>query len=94
MREDEEHLPEEEHHIARALSDLDELPSTQKLALMRDYLIAATFKDCSFIVTFQQEDLKKRSQLRIIDTDMKQIGKIPVHYELDQKILQCSKNIV
>jgi len=90
---------------------LGELPRPLALRALEDYLLAATFKDCSLILAFSEvnEEVSGRREslielpnagfvnagevgrelfyhMLLIDTDLKHVSKIPVHYEKDQSI--------
>lgn len=89
-------------------SFLHDLSLEESLKIVRDYLIAATAKDCSLMISFRPvEDvgdsefnslfLKSSYQyfdykVNFIDLDMKPLQKMDYYYELDQKIVNFYAN--
>ena len=78
------------------------LPHNQALAVLRDYLIAATAKDCSIMIAFRNDEGNAvhscgerieaagsmwRFHIAIVDLDMKSLQKLDTHMHLDQQIL-------
>ena len=86
---------EAEH--ARAVAQLLALTDEEALMVIRDYLIAATAKDCSIMIACRQcPDIhpsrhETRSvygyQVRVADLDLKAASKIESHVKLDAEIL-------
>ncbi|KAK8962529.1 Inositol-pentakisphosphate 2-kinase [Platanthera guangdongensis] len=83
-------------------SFLHDLSLEESLKIVRDYLIAATAKDCSLMISFRHAEdmgddefnsvfLKSSNQyfdykVNFIDLDMKPLQKMDYYYELDQEI--------
>ena len=79
----------------------------EKKAAIRDYLIAATAKDCSIMMAFRQADTQEVEQrnnmdrlcaiecsVHLADLDIKPISKLPSHWKLDQDIVRnACKNV-
>ena len=88
--------PHEAEH-ARAVAQLLALTDQEALGVIRDYLIAATAKDCSIMIACRQcPDIhpsrhETRSvyeyQVRVADLDLKAASKIESHMRLDAEIL-------
>lgn len=75
------------------------------LAAIRDYLVAATAKDCSVLLTFRRDseatstgqcvhvqDVTLEWKSNIIDVDRKQMTKIQAHHVLDKEIMEVARN--
>ncbi|CAO2835121.1 unnamed protein product [Amaranthus hypochondriacus] len=91
-------------------NSLHSIPFEESVKIVRDYLIAATAKDCSLMISFRpREDDNPESHYRsiyldstkqrfdvkayFIDLDMKPLNKMEFYYELDQKIVDCYKQM-
>ena len=72
-------------------------------AAIRDYLIAATAKDCSIMVAFQRlnrgedgdigETCTIDCSLHLADLEFKPMSKLKSHFHLDQEILQNARDL-
>lgn len=83
---------------------LHDIPLDRSVKILRDYLIAATAKDCSLMISFRQRSEEVGSadnsvyleatdqtfdyKAYFIDLDMKPLKKMEYYYELDQKIVR------
>lgn len=106
---------EQTQEFLQRLEHFCNMPRKQALGVLQDYLIAATFKDCSLILTLCKSNEEKRIlqkasekpnagiltvhatddfvyQIQLIDTDMKDASKIPLHYDLDKRILSSASS--
>ncbi|MBA0836913.1 hypothetical protein Goarm_009102 [Gossypium armourianum] len=86
-------------------TSLHSIPLDQSLKIVKDYLIAATAKDCSLMISFRpKEDGRLPShntvylgstnqafeyKVYFIDLDLKPLKKMEAYYELDKKIVSC-----
>lgn len=76
----------------------------EKIACVRDYLIAATAKDCSIMIAFRRsrvpDDMSEAKALllnykvRIADLDYKALYKVQHHFDLDTEILHTANRAV
>ncbi|KAI0306798.1 inositol-pentakisphosphate 2-kinase [Multifurca ochricompacta] len=58
------------------------------------YLLSATFKDCSLIITLRPRSAhEESSSIKVIDLDFKSVNKIPGWFNLDEKIVKVYANI-
>lgn len=84
---------------------VDKMPVAQKIAATRDYLIAATAKDCSIMMAFRQAEKQSADliglddqlftiecSVHLADLDFKSLSKVPAHFALDQEILQHARD--
>ena len=86
----------------QAMKSILSLPRNQALAVLRDYLIAATAKDCSIMIAFRNDEKNAvhscgerieaagstwSFRVAIVDLDMKSLQKLDTHMHLDQQIL-------
>lgn len=86
---------EAEH--GKAIAQLLALPDVDALAIIRDYLIAATAKDCSIMVACRPCPNRQSSeselytvyeyQVRVADLDLKAASKIVSHREVVAEIV-------
>ena len=82
---------------ARAIAQLLALTPPEALRVIRDYLIAATAKDCSIMIACRLRSESDPSanelqslyeyRVRVVDLDMKSTSKIESHMRLDAEIL-------
>ena len=92
-----EGLDASEADHARAIAQLLALTNEDALKIIRDYLIAATAKDCSIMIACRQcPDMNilrhetqsyYECQVRVADFDLKATSKIESHMRLDAEIL-------
>ncbi|KAK5831705.1 inositol-pentakisphosphate 2-kinase-like [Gossypium arboreum] len=91
-------------------TSLHSIPLDQSLKIVKDYLIAATAKDCSLMISFRpKEDGRLPShntvylgstnqafeyKVYFIDLDLKPLKKMEAYYELDKKIVSCYSQMV
>ncbi|CAN1323354.1 Inositol-pentakisphosphate 2-kinase [Linum perenne] len=80
---------------------LHSIPMDESLKIVKDFLIAASAKDCSLMFSFAPTDdghgsvhLPSSNQtydykVNYIDLDLKRLKKMEGYYELDQKIVKC-----
>ena len=92
------------------VGQLESMSRAEALDALEGYLIAATFRDCSLIITFANWNAETSSQKRglfalpnagiitgvseqdvfyrmqLIDTDLKHVSKIPVHFQKSEQI--------
>jgi inositol-pentakisphosphate 2-kinase len=90
-----------EHY--KATSQLLALPLSVALGIIRDYLIAATAKDCSIIIACRHcpesipsnDDLhfNFQYQVKVADLDLKASSKIVTHMEVDAKIVATHRSL-
>uniref|UniRef100_A0A2P2MT19 Inositol-pentakisphosphate 2-kinase n=2 Tax=Rhizophora mucronata TaxID=61149 RepID=A0A2P2MT19_RHIMU len=89
---------------------LHSLSMDESLMIVKDYLIAATAKDCSLMICFRpREDGEFESphslylqatgqnfdyKVNFIDLDMKPLKKMEDYHQLDRKILNCYAQMV
>ncbi|CAN0872475.1 Inositol-pentakisphosphate 2-kinase [Linum grandiflorum] len=83
------------------VASLHSIPMDESLKIVKDFLIAASAKDCSLMFSFTATDdahgsihLPSSSQkfhykVNFIDLDLKRLKKIEEYYKLDQKIVKC-----
>lgn len=70
----------------------------RKLAIIRDYLIASTAKDCSIMIACQFMEMPSESNLQLFcsvhvaDLDYKALSKLKKHYVLDQEIVAAARS--
>uniref|UniRef100_A0A7N0VI84 Inositol-pentakisphosphate 2-kinase n=1 Tax=Kalanchoe fedtschenkoi TaxID=63787 RepID=A0A7N0VI84_KALFE len=76
--------------------ELHTIPFHESLEIARNYLIAATAKDCSLIISFRRKGDSNSASLNeqefdhkafFIDLDMKSLDRMKHYYELDQEIV-------
>lgn len=85
-------------------SSLHSIHMDESLKIAKDYLIAATAKDCSLMISFrpmkdgafgsphvylQSTNQSFNYKVNFIDLDLKPLKKMVDYYELDKKILNC-----
>ncbi|KAK8988986.1 hypothetical protein V6N11_030357 [Hibiscus sabdariffa] len=85
-------------------TSLHSIPLDESLKIVKDYLIAATAKDCSLMISFRPKEdglpshntvyLESTDQVfeykvNFIDLDLKPLKKMEAYYELDKKIVSC-----
>ncbi|GMI82538.1 hypothetical protein like AT1G22100 [Hibiscus trionum] len=91
-------------------TSLHSIPLDESLKIVKDYLIAATAKDCSLMISFRpKEDGRLPShntvylgstdqvfeyKVYFIDLDLKPLKKMEAYYELDKKIVSCYSQMV
>ncbi|KAH9624291.1 hypothetical protein KSS87_014019 [Heliosperma pusillum] len=92
-------------------SSLHSLPLEESRKIVKDYLTAATAKDCSLMISFRpMQEGDPESHYRtmylnstnqrfkckacFIDLDLKPLKKMEFYYELDQKIVNCYRQMV
>ncbi|CAN0875014.1 Inositol-pentakisphosphate 2-kinase [Linum grandiflorum] len=99
-----------EAKLLHTCASLHSIPMDKSLKIVKDYLIAATAKDCSLMISFTPSDGNGGSQynsihlpstnqkfdykVNFIDLDMKPLKNIEDYYELDQKIVKCYSQLV
>jgi hypothetical protein len=67
-----------------AIPDREPTTRTEKIALIRRFLLSATARDCSFMVTMTESGGRHRT--KILDTDFKGKEKIHGYYELAKEL--------
>ncbi|KAK8580884.1 hypothetical protein V6N12_071134 [Hibiscus sabdariffa] len=85
-------------------TSLHSITLDESLKIVKDYLIAATAKDCSLMISFRRKEdglpshntvyLESTDQVfeykvNFIDLDLKPLKKMEAYYELDKKIVSC-----
>ncbi|XP_074280096.1 inositol-pentakisphosphate 2-kinase-like [Silene latifolia] len=92
-------------------SSLHSLPLEESRKIVKDYLIAATAKDCSLMISFRpmhegdpeshyrtvylnSTNQRFKCKACFIDLDLKPLKKMEFYYELDQKIVNCYRQMV
>ncbi|KAK9742682.1 hypothetical protein RND81_03G190600 [Saponaria officinalis] len=92
-------------------NSLHSAPFDESQKIVKDFLLAATVKDCSLMISFrpmQKEDTEshyktinlnsigQRFECKacFIDLDLKLLKKMEYYYELDQKIVDCYRQMV
>lgn len=83
--------------------ELHSIPLNESLKIVRSYLIAATVKDCSLIISFRPKWHTKSECMDgqefdhkafFIDLDMKPLNKMERYYKLDQEIVSNYKKVM
>lgn len=94
-------LPNETPDTSEYINEMRHLSSVhaeQKATFIRDYLIAATAKDCCIMIAWQYSDLENTRgdmlnihfAVRVADLDFKPLSKLDTHYGLDRDILKVA----
>ena len=83
----------------QAISYLRILPREAKITILREYLIAATAKDCSIMIAFRAAEKVNLSgsialeyAVHVADLEFKPLSKVGAHYQLDCEILNTVRN--
>ena len=87
-----------------AMKQLLRLSTDEQILIVRDYMIAATAKDCSIMIALQSQGsddkvsqtvtddetgLHFSFRIGIVDSDRKPLSKLHEHFKLDRDILAC-----
>ncbi|KAH0864325.1 hypothetical protein HID58_081536 [Brassica napus] len=70
-------------------SFMHSIPMAEKVNVLKEFLISATAKDCSVMISFRSTDA-----VHFIDLDMRPLKKMEVYYELDKKIMNTYLEMV
>ncbi|XP_050267512.1 LOW QUALITY PROTEIN: inositol-pentakisphosphate 2-kinase-like [Quercus robur] len=99
-----------EEEVSHRYTSLHSIPMDESLKIVKDYLVAATAKDCSLMISFRPRadgDLGSPYNVHLestnqtfdykasfIDLDLKPLKKMGKYYELDKKIVRCYTKMV
>ncbi|KAK7842717.1 inositol-pentakisphosphate 2-kinase [Quercus suber] len=87
-----------EEEVSHRYTSLHFIPMDESLKIVKDYLVAATSKDCSLMISFRPRvdgDMgSPYNEASFIDLDLKPSKKMGEYYELDKKIVSCYTKMV